>query len=40
MYHEVLVWQIMKTPPVLRALDRALNPAIGKSLIVFAEKPS
>jgi SAM-dependent methyltransferase len=39
-YHEVLVWQIMKNPPVLRALDRALNPAIGKSLIVYAEKPS
>ncbi len=39
-YHDVLVWQIMKNPPVLRAIDRALNPVIGKSLIVYAEKPS
>jgi SAM-dependent methyltransferase len=37
-YHEVLVWQIMKNPPVLRFLDRALNPILGKSLIVYAEK--
>jgi hypothetical protein len=34
----VLVWQIMQNPPVLRWLDRALNPVIGKSLIVYAEK--
>jgi SAM-dependent methyltransferase len=38
-YHDVLVWQIMQNPPVLRWLDRALNPVIGKSLIVYAEKP-
>ena len=31
-YHDVLVWQIMKNPPVLRYLDRALNPLLGKSL--------
>jgi len=38
-YHDVLVWQIMKNPKVLRVLDDALNPVIGKSLIVYAEKP-
>ena len=32
-YHDVLVWQIMKNPPVLRYLDRALNPVLGKSLV-------
>ena len=39
-YHDVLVWQIMKNPPVLRWADRALNPLIGKSLIVYVEKPA
>ena len=39
-YHDVLVWQIMKNPPVLTALDRVLNPVLGKSLIVYADKPS
>jgi len=39
-YHDLLVWQITKNPPVLRALDRALNPVIGKSLVVYADKPS
>jgi SAM-dependent methyltransferase len=38
-YHQVLVWQIMRNPPVLRWLDRALNPLIGKSLVVYVEKP-
>ena len=38
-YHDVLVWQIMKNPPVLRHLDRALNPLLGKSLVVYVEKP-
>ncbi len=39
-YHDLLVWQIMKNPPVLRWADRALNPLIGKSLVVYVEKPS
>ena len=38
-YHDLLVWQIMKNPPVLRVLDDVLNPVLGKSLIVYAEKP-
>lgn len=38
-YHQVLVWQIMRNPPVLSLLDRALNPLIGKSLVVYVEKP-
>lgn len=38
-YHQVLVWQIMRNPPVLRWVDAALNPLIGKSLVVYVEKP-
>lgn len=38
-YHDLLVWQIMKNPPVLRAADRVLNPVLGKSLVIYAEKP-
>lgn len=38
-YHDVLVWQIMQNPPVLRWADRALNPVLGKSLVVYAVKP-
>lgn len=38
-YHDVLVWQIMQNPPVLRWADRALNPVLGKSLVLYAVKP-
>jgi len=37
-YHNVLVKQIMEDPPLLRRLDDALNPVLGKSLIVYAVK--
>lgn len=39
-YHDLLVWQIMRNPPVLARLDRALNPLIGKSLVIYAQKPA
>jgi SAM-dependent methyltransferase len=39
-YHRVLVWQIMKNPAVLRLADRALNPLIGKSIVIYAVKPA
>jgi len=38
-YHRLLVWDIMKHPPVTRYLEAALNPLIGKSLVVYVEKP-
>ena len=38
-YHELLVWQIMKNPRILRVADDLLNPVLGKSLVVYAEKP-
>ena len=37
-YHDVLVRQIMEDPPLLRRLDDALNPVLGKSLILYAAK--
>jgi SAM-dependent methyltransferase len=39
-YHRMLVWQIMKDPGVMRLADRALNPLIGKSVVVYAVKPA
>ncbi len=38
-YHKLLVWDIMRRPAVTRLADRALNPLIGKSLVVYATKP-
>jgi SAM-dependent methyltransferase len=38
-YHRLLVWDIMSKPAVTRVADRALNPLIGKSLVVYAIRP-
>ncbi len=38
-YHKLLVWDIMHKPAVTRIADEALNPLIGKSLVVYATKP-
>jgi SAM-dependent methyltransferase len=38
-YHRLLVWDIMRSPAVTRLADKALNPVIGKSLVVYATKP-
>jgi len=37
-YHRMLVWDIMKRPRMTRLAERALNPVIGKSLVVYAIK--
>ncbi|MGO8957024.1 MAG: class I SAM-dependent methyltransferase [Streptosporangiaceae bacterium] len=39
-YHKLLVWDIMRKPAATRLADRALNPLIGKSLVVYASKAS
>jgi SAM-dependent methyltransferase len=39
-YHRLLVWDIMRKPAVTQLADRALNPLIGKSLVVYAAKPA
>jgi len=38
-YHKLLVWDIMRKPAVTQLADRALNPLIGKSLVVYATNP-
>ena len=37
-YHRMLVWDIMRRPAVTRLAEQALNPLIGKSLVVYAVK--
>jgi SAM-dependent methyltransferase len=37
-YHRLLVWDIMKRPAATRLTERALNPLIGKSLVLYAQK--
>jgi SAM-dependent methyltransferase len=39
-YHRVLVWEIMKQPPVMRLAGRLLNPLIGKSVVLYAARPA
>ena len=38
-YHRMLVWDITRATPLTRVPDRMLNPVIGKSLVVYLEKP-
>jgi SAM-dependent methyltransferase len=38
-YHRLLVWDIMRKPWVTRVAERALDPLIGKSLVVYLRKP-
>ena len=38
-YHRVLEWDITKQPLVTAAAERLLNPVLGKSLVVYADKP-
>ena len=38
-YHRLLVWDITRAPWVTRTADRLLNPLLGKSLVVYLEKP-
>lgn len=38
-YHRFLVWDIEKSPWLTRTLERILSPLIGKSLVLYFEKP-
>jgi SAM-dependent methyltransferase len=39
-YHDFLVWELTNRPRWTQLLDRSLNPVLGKSLVVYAERPS
>jgi SAM-dependent methyltransferase len=39
LYHRLLVWDIMKKPAVTRYAENVLSPVIGKSIIVYLDKP-
>ena len=39
-YHRLLVWDIVRAPLLTRVIDRALNPLLGKSLVVYVDRPS
>ena len=39
-YKSFLEWDIMKGPRAVRLAETALNPVLGKSLIVYLRKPS
>lgn len=38
-YRRFLEWDIITAPRWVRTLDRVLNPALGKSLVIYARKP-
>jgi cyclopropane fatty-acyl-phospholipid synthase-like methyltransferase len=37
-YHDLLVYQLMKNPKWLAAVDRAINLVMGKSLVIYTQK--
>jgi SAM-dependent methyltransferase len=39
-YHRMLVWDLMERPWPTRTAERLLNPVLGKSLVVYADKPA
>ena len=39
-YHDLLVWEITDQPRVLQLAGRVLDPLIGKSTVIYAEKPA
>ena len=38
LYHRFLVWDITRRPRLTRAVERMLDPVIGKSLVLYLEK--
>lgn len=41
-YHQLLVWDIMRTPgwsAVTRAAEKVLDPLVGKSMVLYLHKP-
>lgn len=38
-YHQLLVWDMMKAPKLTRWTEKALDPLIGKSVVLYFRKP-
>ena len=38
LYHQFLVWDLMKKPKITRFLDGLLNPFFGKSIVLYLKK--
>ena len=38
LYHRFLVWDLLKKPMLTKAMDRLLNPLIGKSIVMYFKK--
>ena len=38
-YHRLLVWDLTERPWATRTAERVLNPLVGKSLVLYFEKP-
>jgi ubiquinone/menaquinone biosynthesis C-methylase UbiE len=39
-YHQLLVWDIMKRPALTRYAEAVLAPLMGKSIVLYLEKPA
>ncbi len=39
-YQRMLEWEIVKQPAPMKLLERGLSPVLGKSYVVYAQKPA
>jgi len=40
LYHRFLIWDLFRRPRVTRLLERLLNPLLGKSLVLYCDRPA
>jgi len=38
-YHRLLVWDLTERPWITRTAERLLDPVVGKSFVIYADKP-
>lgn len=38
LYHDFLAWDIRTSNPIVRTAERALDPLLGKSLVIYADR--
>jgi hypothetical protein len=39
-YHRLLVWDLVRRPWLTRTAERLLDPVLGKSFVIYADKPA